>query len=224
MRRLRRWAPGVVLSLLLVGASGEKDVPEADTAGWKVVFSDKFDRKEIGEGWKTITGDWTIDEGAIRGELKGPEGSEFRGADIVLTKLVLPKSFELTYETWFPVELGSEVKVLSEDNDHGFFAIVMGTDGPYLKKGTTVMHHKDKDSYNPIDQNAKADVSIDKHHKMRLVYHEDGISLYQDGRRVSAARLPDVKTFGPLKVHLVGTWGGESSLIYFDNLEVRAPK
>lgn len=40
---------------------------ERDAAGWKLVFSDDFDRGELGPNWKVVDGTWTIKDGCLRG-------------------------------------------------------------------------------------------------------------------------------------------------------------
>jgi hypothetical protein len=39
----------------------------AGQAGWELVFSDEFDRQELGKDWKAVEGIWKVDEGALRG-------------------------------------------------------------------------------------------------------------------------------------------------------------
>lgn len=47
-----------------------KELPtykSAQDAGWKLVFEDNFDRKEIGDKWKPAAGNWAIEDGQLVG-------------------------------------------------------------------------------------------------------------------------------------------------------------
>jgi len=54
-------------------ASGRKTsrktvrLQNADEAGWELVFSDEFDRNNLGDGWTVLEGNWTVEDGALRG-------------------------------------------------------------------------------------------------------------------------------------------------------------
>jgi len=39
----------------------------AEDAGWKLAFSDDFDRNELGEHWVVVDGKWTVENGCLRG-------------------------------------------------------------------------------------------------------------------------------------------------------------
>ena len=36
-------------------------------AEWKLVFDDRFDRDELGDGWRVTAGNWEIVDGTLRG-------------------------------------------------------------------------------------------------------------------------------------------------------------
>ena len=40
---------------------------EASTTGWRLAFSDSFDRKEMGEDWKILSGSWKLVDGELEG-------------------------------------------------------------------------------------------------------------------------------------------------------------
>lgn len=79
MVKLRSWVvlatTGCFLSLFGRGAEdsastvkSNKAPPEkAEEAGWEPVFTDNFDRKELGENWKVVSGKWEIKDGNLHG-------------------------------------------------------------------------------------------------------------------------------------------------------------
>ena len=48
------------------------DAPETDE--WKVVFSDKFDRDQVGDRWLVTRGEWSVDDGALQGTAPNVQG------------------------------------------------------------------------------------------------------------------------------------------------------
>jgi len=58
----------LALALLLPPAVGRAEAPKsAEDAGWTLIFSDDFDREELGTDWVAVDGDWTIKDNSLRG-------------------------------------------------------------------------------------------------------------------------------------------------------------
>jgi len=53
----------------------------AEKAGWELAFSDDFERKELGEDWRALEGDWLIKDGALQGSGALISTRGFPGAD-----------------------------------------------------------------------------------------------------------------------------------------------
>ena len=126
------------------GATRGDDGP--DTVGWQVVFSDKFDGDKVGEHWKVVYGDWSIEDGALKGRLKKKDlaSYDYREADIALKGTEIPGTVEVRYETWSPDEVGSEAKFLTEANDGGIIMAFLGIEHPaYKAKGTMALVFKE---------------------------------------------------------------------------------
>ena len=49
------------------GRGQEAALQATEKAGWVLVFTDEFDREELGENWKAVTGNWNVDGGTLRG-------------------------------------------------------------------------------------------------------------------------------------------------------------
>jgi hypothetical protein len=84
------------------GAATNDDTP--DTSKWRVVFADKFDRDKVGDRWKVAHGDWTIEDGVLRGMLRKRDDVtyEYHDTDIALNETENPTIVEVSYDTWPP--------------------------------------------------------------------------------------------------------------------------
>jgi len=196
-----------------------------DTDNWKVVFSDKFDRDKVGERWKVVHGDWTIENGALKGRLSKKDLGQFdyHDADIALQGTKIPATVEVRYESWSPDEVGSEAKYLTAADDGGIIIACLGVEHPaYKAKGTMAFVFKEM-AYQRVGTEPNAEFAPKVRHKVRLVRKEDEVTLFLDGKKVLSADVSDAKGLRDLNLHLVGTWGKEGSVVYFDNLEVRIP-
>jgi hypothetical protein len=203
-------------------ATKDRDVP--DTSNWKVIFSDKFDRDKIGDGWKTAHGEWVLENGALKGTLRKRNDVEYdyHDARIALKDTEIPTAVEISYETWSPDEIGSEAKFLTEAADEGIIMGFLGVEHPFYKeKGAMVFVQQT--NFNRVASNNEAELAPTVHHKVRLVRKDDRVTLFLDGKEILSADVSAAKEFRDLKLHLVGTWGKERSVVYFDNLEVRVP-
>jgi hypothetical protein len=227
---LSRWFSAVAVSGLVVavlmgishGATKDGDAP--DTSKWKLVFSDKFDRDKIGDRWKVGHGEWTVEDGVLKGKLgkRGDADSDYRDADIVLKETQIPTKVEVRYETWSPDEIGSEAKFLNESADGGIIMAFLGVTHPaYQEKGAMVLVQQT--NFQRVGSDKGAELTPNVHHKVRLVRDEDRVTLFLDGKEILSADVSAAKELRDLKLHLVGTWGKEGSVVYFDNLEVRTP-
>jgi hypothetical protein len=213
-----------VAVLLGVSYAATIDGDAPDTSKWKVVFSDKFDREKIGDGWKIAHGDWAIEDGTLKGILRKRDDVDYdyHDANIALKDTEIPTAVEVSYETWSPDEIGSEAKFLTEAADAGIIMGFLGVEHPFYKeKGAMVFVQQT--NFNRVASNKEAELAPMVHHKVRLVRKDDRVTLFLDGKEILSADVSAAKEFRDLKLHLVGTWGKEGSVVYFDNLEVRVP-
>jgi hypothetical protein len=68
-------------------------VPQPPKDPWTLVFEDRFDRKEIGERWKVVSGKWDIVDGRLRGRPSGAWGA----AEIVVAGIEAPDCVRVEY-------------------------------------------------------------------------------------------------------------------------------
>jgi hypothetical protein len=225
---LSRWfspASGLVVAVLMVvfpGAATNDDTP--DTSKWKVVFSDNFDREKVGDRWKVAHGDWMVEDGVLKGTLRKRDDVtyEYHDTDIALKETEIPTIVEVSYDTWSPDEIGSEAKFLTEAADAGIVMGFLGVEHPFYKeKGAMVFVQQT--NFTRVASDKTAELAPTVHHKVRLVRNEDRVTLFLDGKEILSADVSNAKELRDLKLHLVGTWGKEGSVVYFDNLLVRVP-
>jgi hypothetical protein len=209
-------------ALLTISPRGTRG-DEPDTESWKIVFSDKFDGGKVGERWKTVHGDWSIEDGALKGRLTKKEqpGYDYHETDIALKGVEIPSNVEIRYDTWSPDEVGSEAKFLTQAGDGGIVLAFLGVDHPaFNAKGAMAFVFKDM-SYEMVGREPGAVLVPKERHKVRMVRKEDQVTLFLDGKKVLSADVSNARGLHDLNLHLVGTWGKEGSVVYFDNLEVR---
>ncbi len=217
---------GLFVAVLLgISPSATRGEDGPDTKGWKIVFSDKFNRDKIGERWKVVDGDWTIEDGALKGQLTKKDflQYDFHEADIALQGTAIPANVEVRYETWSPDEVGSEAKFLTKAGDGGIILTCLGVEHPAYKAKGMMLLVFSEGVYWPVGREPKAELVPKVHHKVRLVRKQDQATLFFDGKKVLSADVTVAKGLRDLNLHLVGTWGKEGSAVYFDNLEIRVP-
>jgi hypothetical protein len=225
---ISRWLSSMscLFVVVLLGASyaATKRGDAPDTTKWKVIFSDKFDRDKIGDGWKTAHGEWVVEDGVLKGTLRKRNDVqyEYHDADIALTEKEIPAVVEVSYETWSPDEIGSEAKFLTEAADAGIIMAFLGVEHPFYKEKGAMVFVQDT-NFARVASNKEAELAPTVHHKIRLVRENDRVTLFLDSKEILSADVSAAKEFRDLKLHLVGTWGKDGSIVYFDNLEVRVP-
>jgi hypothetical protein len=121
-----------------------------------------------------------------------------------------------------PDEIGSETTFLTAAADAGIVMGFLGVEHPfYREKGAMVFVQQT--NFMRVASERTADLAPTVHHKVRLVRKEDRVTLFLDGKEILSADVSNAKELRDLKLHLVGTWGKEGSVVYFDNLLVRVP-
>lgn len=68
--RLMFLLAGLIALTAITGCMSSKSAVKlkpAEESGWKLAFTDTFDRDELGDDWKVIDGNWKIVDGNLRG-------------------------------------------------------------------------------------------------------------------------------------------------------------
>ncbi len=213
-------------------------LPLPQTEGWETIFEDRFDGEEFAEAWQVYNGEWRIEDGAARGEYTGRNYREFQEAAIDLD-FEVPETAEIEYESWWPHESLSELKLLpklniatwgsSRDAAPSYTVGLSGYEHHARKIFTWNGNGAHLLDYFPIGSNW-----MDSPIKMRfLAGQEYKVRVFQQPERVTVfvddgsgeVELFNERISGPMGkfVRLYGL-GTPGDCIYFDNLKIRAPQ
>lgn len=197
----------------------------ADTSNWQPIFVDDFDRADTGASWNVNIGQWSVENGALKGMLtRDSSGTgNFHQASIQLASVKLPESVEIAYDTWSPDEIGSEGKLLNESGTRGVVAALYATPHPAIgERSSTLLVQKTAGQFDFVAVNRSYVPQLKSKRSVRIVRQPEGITVYVDGTQVVSAALTDAAA-REATLRLVGTFGREGSVAYFDNLAIRAP-
>lgn len=197
----------------------------ADTSNWEPLFIDDFDRADIGAAWTVLIGQWSVENGTLKGVLTSDSSAldNFHQAAIQLASVNLPESVEIAYETCSPDEVGSEGKLLNESGTRGVIAALYSTPHPAINaRCATLLVQKTAGQFDFVAVNRSYVPQLKSKRSVRIVRQPEGITVFVDGTQVVSAALTD-PTAHEGTLRLVGTFGREGSVAYFDNLVIRAP-
>lgn len=195
-----------------------RDYPSVEQ--WTTLFHDDFEKGELGNEWKPLTGKWTIDHGTLRGELveqKTPGVNvDFAAACLSLDGLALPEEIEVTFETWHPEPLGYQTIFAP------FVAVeLLGVANSFTKeKGANVWAVPHPGEYTPARMTSAFVSSSGERHQVRILRQGKWLRAIVDGREVISmpfnAETTDSLLFQPI-------YGKNGAAWFMDNLAIRAP-
>lgn len=197
----------------------------ADTSNWQPIFVDDFDRADTGAAWNVLIGQWSLENGTLKGVLTRDSSASgnFHQASIKLASVDLPESVEIAYDTWSPDEVGSEAKLLNDSGTRGVIAALYATPHPAINaRCAALLVQKTAGQFDFVAVNHSYVPNLKSKRSVRIVRQPEGITVYVDGTQVVSAGLTD-PTAREGTLRLVGTFGGEGSVVYFDRLSIRAP-
>jgi WD40 repeat protein/tRNA A-37 threonylcarbamoyl transferase component Bud32/tetratricopeptide (TPR) repeat protein len=200
-------------------------VNPADAEAWPVIFSDAFERAELGDAWKTLGGRWSIESGAARGVLEqmAELSSPSNAAAIVPQNLALPSTVELRFDCWtpHPIVIHAELHDTDLDPLRGCGFLLMGVPRfPHPFVTSTAIAAQRSGAYKSAGSNPRFVLEKDIHYRVRLLHEPGRVSVSVDGEEVVSGSIPDTDLS---ILQLLGSSGAAGDTVYFDNLEVRAP-
>lgn len=167
-------------------------------ANSKLALEDDFERSELGKGWNTTTGEWTIVDGALRGrEIPKEEHSAATRRVIESSDAVYELSFRFVeqgkaFHFGFDPARGELTK-----KGHLFSVIATRDDFKILKH---VDKNRREEDPNETLAAAKAEFKTNQWYKMRVTTWGKYVTVRIDGQATLKASHP---TFGVKKPTLV---------------------
>jgi WD40 repeat protein len=199
---------------------GTRADPLPATDAWPLVFADDFDRAEPGGLWETTAGHWSIERGSLRGVLqKVPD--DVNRATVVPKGFSAPSTLEIRFDCWTPDPVIVEAKLVDGASRQGLLAGLVGLARPGLnqgEKGAVLMEWSVR--YVEIAGNPTFEFRPGTRYKVRVLREPRRLTLLVDGAVILSAPVPAVDA---PELQLQGAWGEVGSVIYLDDVEVRAP-
>jgi WD40 repeat protein len=220
----RRLATAGFDGTIFVRSAGQPLGPSTDE--WPVIFRDRFDRAELGDRWKILSGHWSIEGGAARGVL-GQIPAFWRtafAATLVPRELHMPRTVEVRFECWAPQPIAVEAKLHDVDRFDPMNGVGM------LFPGLLTVLNPDRlatsiivlngGSWETVRSNPRFILERDTHYRFRIMREPARLTVSLGEEEVITSPVPDIDV--PV-LHLQGVHGSGGETVYIDNVEVRAP-
>jgi WD40 repeat protein len=220
----RRLATAGFDGKIVVRSAG--DSFQAATEDWPVIFQDRFDRTELGDRWKILSGRWSIEGGAARGVLDRMPGVQYsvQAATLVPRDLYVPRSVEVSFECWAPRPIAIEAKLQNADRVDAETGL--GLSFPGLLTALSPDHPASliiaefAGTWQAQRSNRRFTLESDVHYRLRLLREPGRVTVYAGDEEVATVRV--LESDLPF-LHLQGVHGSGGETVYFDNVQVRAP-
>jgi WD40 repeat protein len=192
------------------------------TDPWLLVFADDFSRPDLGEGWTPRSGRWSIQSGALRGVLQHVASGNEKSvvARIGLRKRDLPDTLELRFDCWTPDELNGRAWLADRRYDRGFGVSLINVPDSRGARGADLQAQAGTRLVWTLGRNRRFEFRPGARYRIRIVREPFRLTLFVDGFEIVSTPVADWDTS---QLQLLGQGGRGGSVIYFDNVEVRAP-
>jgi WD40 repeat protein len=192
------------------------------TDRWPVVFADDFNRQDLGDGLIPRTGRWSIEHGALRGELQPGPASDQRSttAIIGLGGRDFPNTVDLRFDCWTPDEVNGRAWLEDRGHDRGFGVSLINVPDSRGARGAELQGRAWAGKVWTLGRNPRFEFRPGTRYRIRILREPRQLTLFVDGFEIASAPLSACDTS---QVRLEGDGGRSGSVIYFDNLEIRAP-
>jgi WD40 repeat protein/serine/threonine protein kinase len=195
--------------------------PLPKTSDWPVVFTDDFNRADIGKRWSVATGAWSIENGALRGTIDRVPG-DIDQAAIYASGLALSDHVEVRFECWSPGPMVVETKLVDEPHELGLLALLVGESRENLNDGEMGALLMTRNSgFRPIASENTFVFRPGTHYRVRVLREPTRLTLVVDDVVIVSAPIPALRV---PELRLQASWARPGSVLYFDNVEVRAPR
>jgi WD40 repeat protein len=198
--------------------------PAQVTDRWPVLFTDRFDRATLSAAWQVFGGSWSIENGALRGVLADSPKRKLPLAQLHLIGKLLPEIVEVRYECWAPQPLICNVLLVDPATGNILAPLLAGV--PHQFKGLTgafLLLLRSAGTQAKLIGVPRRDFNFvpGRHYQVRVLRERTRLTLTVDGETLFSEPIP----VGPAPILcLQGSWGRVGGVVYFANLEIRAPR
>jgi hypothetical protein len=136
--------------------------------------------------------------------------------------LKLPSTVEVRLDCWTPDPIVIEPKLLADGKPEGLLAMIQYPDLPGNRPGPPGGRLLVRSGgYYNVAEAPRFEPRAGVRYRMRVVRTPDRLTMFVDDRRIVTAPTPG---FDAPVLHLQGSWGRTDAVVYFDNVEIRAPR
>jgi WD40 repeat protein len=200
--------------------------PARDTDRWRQLFVDRFGRAEPGPSW-LVGKNWSIENGALRGVLVDtsiPPGSEkFETAQATLAGPGLPDTVEVRLDCWTLQPMVCEAMLVNSRTGLTIHPMLVGTRAQFGFTGAGLLLMRGSGAQGSLVGVPRTNFEFvpGKRYHVRILREQGLLTMTVNGERMFREAIPGGPT--PTLV-LQGGWGRAGDVVYFANLEVRAPE
>jgi WD40 repeat protein/serine/threonine protein kinase len=196
---------------------------------WKVVFSDDFERGELGDRWKKRMGKWQIENGALKGTLQDAAGLQSGGrgfqACTVIPNIIAPSQIDISLDAWTTDAMIGEIKLHDSDEREGLGALFIGKPVRYFnhgEQGGSLIFQAGGTfkEFNVRQQGFTFEPG--RKYRLRSIRRGDHWQMWIDGVLYLETQVSPSLAL-PF-VHLQGSFGDLNTTWWIDNVEIRVPE
>ncbi|HEY3393452.1 MAG TPA: protein kinase [Lacipirellulaceae bacterium] len=195
-------------------------------ADWIVLFEDDFERRELGDDWNIVNGNWSIASGVARGVLGRETGISSAYAATIAARPRLPENVEVSYDLRTGAQISFETKLVGRVDREWLIAAHVSRTGMFYnrgEKGFAVLILPADSVFQEIARKQEDfTLAPDRTYHIRTVRHEGRLRMFVDETLVLEAEVPDGVVANTLQLHAVH--GARGDLVFIDNVRVRTPK
>ncbi|TWU07494.1 protein kinase domain-containing protein [Stieleria varia] len=208
--------------------SGELFLADESADGqWPVIFSDDFDRADLGDGWTVVNGDWEINDGAAKGTLKLMPSVPIPNfsATTLIPKAWFPSVVEIEFDAWAPSGIVIETKLADAANENALDSLFVAADQPYFnqtRQGGSVVVQAAGGFSETARSGPRNWFEPGRKYKLKTVRQHGRWEMFVDGKPLLQADVPDSMWVPSIQIQ--GSFGKAGDVFFIDNLVVRAPE
>ena len=234
-REHRVAAPSVAWSrdgrrIVSAGSDGPVRIWEANptaqrvaTQDWPVLFADDFNRADVAPHKPTLGSQWHMDNGRLCGTLsmiKDPRTPQFPGTILTLKAPPLPTLCEVRFEAEVSRPLLIGTAFTQGVKNWAVMPFISGTLVPFSVQGVQVFQYREG-QMSLIGIPAPFKMEAGRRYRIRILREPRAVTLFVDDVEIFSSEISEFDT--PL-LQLQGSWGDLGEKVWYDNVEIRAPK